>query len=685
MKNLLFILICIFSFFSCRKENAMWDVGLLSPLIKTKFTIKDLVSDSLIKADSSKLVHLVFDRSLYSLSVDSFFSINDTTVAKSFAIDSLRLYTLNITYPLTLASIARQSGAIGALILALHGNVFAIPSIGPLSVPPVVLNADTLFTSMTLDDGKIGVSFENNLPIDITDLKFQLKNAATNQKLLDGNFPVIKSKTKETQTYSLAGLTVDSKILVEVSNFSSPGSNGVPVLIDTSNSIVANLSVYDLRPSKATAIWPAQNIIDQHLDFNLRRLEVQLKYAKIKTGKIFLKLRSTIDDTLRFYYSLPGATKNGLGFEIRKMLPPGSSINPSDIYEVYDFSGYDLDLSGTNKDTFNATPNSIIVSIDSTGIQKTFSKADNIQVELGFQDLKPSYARGYLGTDTFNFGPSTIDLDFFKNLNGMINFEDIQLNVGIENNIGAEGEFLIQNISSINTRTNSKIQLNAAELTNPIFIPKASDNAGFPPVNASISNVKLNKENSNINSCINLIPDKFEYSLQLNTNPFGNKYNFQDFIYDGKLMNIDINLDVPLYLSMKDLILKKNIELNTANLDLQNALDGKLYIIVYNGFPIESNIIMEFLDATGQSSSNFVKVEGVVSAAQINSVGNVDHPEKTIIEVPISIEQMKNFNQAKSINIQSSFLSKPVDQSLKIFDSYQMDISISADLNYKVN
>lgn len=682
--SILYILTIFIIFTSCQRDNPSWSVDLLAPIAKGKLKISDISPDSLYKPDSSGLAHLYFDRALYNLSVDSFFSISDTTVAKSFAIDSLRLYTLNIQYPLTLGAIARQSGPVGALILALHGSTFAIPAIGPLSVPPVDLNADTLFTSMTLDDGKIDVRFENNLPVDITDVRFALKNANNGLKLLEGNFPFIRANTAESQTFSLSGLTVQSKLTVEVSNFSSPGSGGKPVLVDTNNSIIAALRVYDLRPSKATAIWPAQNIIEQYLDFNLRRLNVKLKFAKIKSGKVYLKLLSTIDDTLHFYYSLPGAVKNGKGFEIRKDLAPGTTFQPSAIYEEYDFSGYDLDLSGSNKDTFNATPNSIIVSIDSTGIQKTFSKADNILVELGFKDLKPSYAKGYLGMDTFSFGPNSTSFDFLRDLNGKFKFSEIQLNVDVENKIGAEGILQIEQVAALNSNTGQQLSLISSELNKPLRIPSASDQNGFPPILPGKTSLQLDRTNSNINDCVAVLPDQLNYSLALITNPNGNVTDYRDFIYDGQLLDIRLKMDVPLNFSVENCSLQDTSDLNTGGLNLQNATEGTLYLKVENEFPLDADIGIKFEEQAGLSQP-LLEVNGRVNAAEIVNGDRTSGPKTTLIEIPVSQAQVNKLKNAHTVIFGAKFNSKPDKTQVKIYDDYTMNLSLTADLKYKID
>lgn len=537
---------------------------------------------------------------------------------------------------------------------------------------------------MTLDDGKIDVRFENNLPVDITDVRFVLKNANNGLKLLEGNFPIIRANTAESQTFSLSGLTVESKLTVEVSNFSSPGSGGKPVLVDTSNSIIAALKVYDLRPSKATAVWPAQNIIEQYLDFNLRRLSVKLKFAKIKSGKVYLKLLSTIDDTLHFYYSLPGAVKNGKGFDIRKDLAPGTTLQPSAIYEEYDFSGYDLDLSGSNKDTFNATPNSIIVSIDSTGIQKTFSKADNILVELGFKDLKPSYAKGYLGMDTFTFGPNFTSFDFLKDLNGKFKFSDIQLNVDVENKIGADGSLIIGQVAALNTITGQQLSLTSSELNKPLGVSRASDQNGFPPILPGKTSLQLDKTNSNINDCVSILPDQLNYALTLITNPNGNVSDYRDFVYDGQLLDIRLKMDVPLHFSIENCSLLDTSDLNTSGLNLQNAIEGKLYLKVENEFPLDSDMEIKFEEQAGLSQA-LLEAAGRINAAEIVNGDRTTGSKTSIIEIPVTQDQVNKLKKAHIVIFKTRFNTRPDNRQVKIFDDYAMKLSLTADLKYKID
>ncbi|NOT37824.1 MAG: hypothetical protein HOP11_10645, partial [Saprospiraceae bacterium] len=461
--------------------------------------------------------------------------------------------------------------------------------------------------------------------------------------------------------------------------------NNVPVLIDIKNSIIASLRVYDLRPNKATALWPAQNIIEQYLDFNLRRLNVQLTYTDIKSGRIFLRLKSTIDDTLHFYYDLPGAKKNGVPFRIIKDLPPGTPSSPSEIREVYDFKGYSLDLSGTSKDTFNATPNSIIVRIDSTGVQKTFSKEDNIIVELGFEELKPTYATGYMGQDTFNFGPSEVSLDYFKNITGNVNFDQAALKLVIENNIGTDAVGEIKNLKAINSINNKEVELTSNILNQTIKIDRATDNNGTLPVKPTFTTINLDKDNSNVNSLINTLPDKIQYGIQMRSNPQGDLYRRKDFIYDGKLLDINLQLDVPLSLSAQGIKLQHVEDFVAGNVDLQEVIDGTLHILSENKYPLDVNLLIEFIsDINNNTTVNFtmpVKIQG----ADLNSTGQVDLAKSSKSDIPISFNDIEKLKQSNKVRISATLDTRNQPNIIRIYDSYDMDIAITASFNYKID
>lgn len=178
-----------------------------------------------------------------------------------------------------------------------------------------------------------------------------------------------------------------------------------------------------------------------------------------------------------------------------KTLEPAPPGGLSIYSHEFDFSGYHLDLSGPNNDTFNTASNTFIAAIDSTGQLKTLSLSDNFFAEIALLDIKPEYARGYLNQTTFNYGPAKVELEEFNSLNGMIQFDQLQMDITVENNIGAAAVFNIDQLTSINTKQNNVIDLTSAIIKNPLYINRAKDNNKYPPIIPAIERFKINSQN----------------------------------------------------------------------------------------------------------------------------------------------------------------------------------------------
>ena len=77
----------IILFFSCRKPtNANWDVDLVIPVVNSSLNIKNFLSDTIFKADNTGLLHLVVNREIASIKLDSLLNLPDTTINQSFPV-----------------------------------------------------------------------------------------------------------------------------------------------------------------------------------------------------------------------------------------------------------------------------------------------------------------------------------------------------------------------------------------------------------------------------------------------------------------------------------------------------------------------------------------------------------------------------------------------------------------------
>lgn len=73
---------------ACRKENdkPTWDVDVLVPLVRTTFTLRDLVTDSLLEADAQGNVTLVYRSDLFTVDLDTLLLAPDTSFVYRYAL-----------------------------------------------------------------------------------------------------------------------------------------------------------------------------------------------------------------------------------------------------------------------------------------------------------------------------------------------------------------------------------------------------------------------------------------------------------------------------------------------------------------------------------------------------------------------------------------------------------------------
>jgi len=120
---------------SCQRDDdeSGWNMELYSPLLRTSLDISDLIQDSLLNTESDSSLTVVYQSHLYNLSVDTLVGFNDTSVTKSYKLDSISLFDQTIIYPVSLGEIALNAGLVGSIIIAQNGNNVAIPAIPPIS------------------------------------------------------------------------------------------------------------------------------------------------------------------------------------------------------------------------------------------------------------------------------------------------------------------------------------------------------------------------------------------------------------------------------------------------------------------------------------------------------------------------------------------------------------------------
>jgi hypothetical protein len=678
------VVLLILAFAGCSPENdrPYWKSRFVAPIAQTTLTLNNLVKSGELNEASDNSLILSLEEELYTIGMDSLVKLNTPPFERSKTLDSLRLDPSVITQEITLGQFARQLEAegnpIGALLLSSQGSFLFVPggTLNNLTGGPYSIDLNQFFEDALIKKGFMDVRIDNGLPLTINRLDFTMQNASPPQALIANPvFTSIASGASATQTYDLANTFVEGTFDVSIQDADLGGGF---ITVDTNDAISITVTVRDVRVQEATAIFPAQNVIEESAENYLEGLgSIQLKEIIIGSGFVRIEVSSTLPDTLFFSYKFPNAIKNGVSFETNTIVPPSGGGNQ--VFN-YDFSGYTVDLTGEpGHDTVNAFYNELLGRIENTGEKVTLTLDDYMTVKISLVDAIPNYMRGYLG-DTVLEVQATQSIEVFKNvLGGSLDLEMVNTTVTLENGLGVSANATLNSLSA--TRGASTIALSSGAVGGAGFaIARATEG---PPVVPSITTIDLNSGGGNMRDLINLMPTQLYADVDLSINP-GLPVTYNDFAYAESPLKIKLKAELPLSLIASSLTLSDTVSLTSDPSAIAQIEAGFLNMIVDNGFPLNAGIVVYIHDQTNTVIDSLSTSE-VIQAASLNGLGKVSEKRRTILRFELNQTRSQNLQVAKFVSFKVVFDTKPDAQYVKIYSDYGMDFKLVGDVSVYMN
>ena len=677
---LLFIFIIISSSCKHELETPSWDVDIITPLVTTHITIDKInIEDSLleIQSNDSGLVSLVFNDNLSDINFDSLINIDTQVPGKTERLESINFPTINISDTITLGDLI-STIPLGSILFP-NGGTASIPSLpNAISSDTFNINASEYFETMTLIDGILIFEIKNKLPTDISNVDCSLINSINQNIIASFNFPLILSGSSQIDTVQLTGLTIDKNIDAVINNIDVNASNG-NVSINYSDGLISKIKLKNLQIDEATAYFPKQELSQNLTETSFDLGDAQITEIGIKTGLVNIHLVSTIQDTGRIIYTIPSLSKNGIPFSTEKIVP--TTINGESTIYQFNFEDYVLDLKGKSGriggDTVNTIYSELYTYIDSTGELVTLNKEDSFYYHTEFI-FTPKYALGYLGTDTISIGPEIIESNIFNNIiNGELDLDKTDLSIEIENYFGADAIMIFNNLESINSNTGENSLAGLDQNGNNFIghnynINRAILNSINPEPNISASNTSIVLDSDNM---LNILPDKINTSFDVYLNPNGPAI-VQDFLFTDYPLDASIQLKVPLNIIANNLQL-----LDTAKIDIdenENIEIEKIFLKIENGFPINCNVNIIFLDNNQNVIDTLFKNQQIISGVSEDNL---------VIEKSISLLESENvnLNNVSRIVFDATFLTEDINNHVSIYNDYSIDFILSAKFSTRVN
>lgn len=666
---------------ACKKEQAFsrFSTNLLLPLLHTELDLSNVISDSVLVPDANGALRLVTSYDMYRGGLSDLLAIPDTERVNTLSLKTLRLADQSQTQAVPLFLIFPQA-------TALNGQTVPIPATSNAGLGAIPIDGADFFKEATFNSGTMEITITNGYPVEISTLIFRLSNVVDGSIIQTDTFSNILPGNSKTKIIDVSGKKLYAQMEATPILVETAASNG-PVLVNQFAITTINFSVKDLKPQSAIARFPAQSVISSDETVVYYFGEAQLKELKASKGKVSFRVVSTIEEQMQVDYQIPYATRNGQAFKQRFWVPAAPPGGTADFRIEYDISGYEIDLRGKDpniKDTVNSLYNILDVTIDSTGIERNISLGDSIFLYLGLIDLEPEYAEGYFGSEVFEVGPETIDVDFFTRLKGDVDFEDLNFNIVLENGIGAQAEAKINQLTSRNTQRGTAVQLTGGGINGTHILPSAT----YPPFKPSITPIPINSGNSNIKPFIEQLPNKMDYHLTIKTNPNGNTNNFKDFATGESELAATLEVDMPVSLKTNGITL-----VDTVNFDLaaaensKNILEGSLNIVADNGFPFDVELQLYLMDENGTIIDSLIGFNNnVVQAAPADANNRVISPLRSVVIAKADQAKMAKLRSTKKILIKATVRTPKTNTNYwKMYSDYGFKVSLTGDFIYDQN
>lgn len=678
---------------SCKKEPKPiggWNTELLAPLMHGKVGIEDIVADSLLSVKLNNELSIVYRGVFYELNLaEEGISVPDTSLSEKVTLDSITLPDRKIVVPITLGQVARaeNTGIGSAIILADQLNipiqVPAIDSVGAMDQP---LDATEFFETATLDSGYLDLKITNGFPVSISELIFRCKNSSDLATIFIDTFYNIPVGGDTSATYDLAGKTVDGNMLADIIKLSSPGTDTNYIFIDTTDAITLEATVRDMKVISATAVFPAQNLVNMKKDIVYDMKGPEFTTMVIRSGKLIIEAVNTIEDSLYLRYAIPGAYDSlGQPLLVNSVAPPAPVSGSVSIQEEFDLNGTTIDLTGKNHNTVNTFYNEFTARIDSSGKIISISLLDSILVSYSLVDIIPQYVKGYMGQHQIATGVVTEPVSFFNSVaGGTFDLEKMNMSFSIVNRMGVDGSILIKEISSFDAKTGQTRSLVASGLIN---VPQAVKRAFENPILDGITAWSLTESNSNIDLLLENKPSAITYDLDLSINPEGNKYNYQDFVNYDRTLEVSLDAEVPLSVTATGLTLQDTFNFDfdlPAKADAINS--ATLYFLVDNGFPLNALVQVWFNDHNGTPLDSLFSTPGLVVSGDLDELTcRVSDPTHTRLTATLNTSRLNHLESATHAVVRVMFSTTATPGCpgpLKLYSDYTLGFNLTGRINF---
>ncbi|MFT4521443.1 MAG: hypothetical protein ACI8ZN_000375 [Bacteroidia bacterium] len=679
MRIRIYLLLSILSIASCKREDKVWETNYLAPIFTANLTLEDMLKDSVLYTKSDNSYHLLYKYSIEIDSVGNYLTVPDTVDTVNVKLQSLILEDRGFTDTFTLREMEPQSALFDGLTVPL--DAYDIKDAGGSQEIDV---SEQFFQTATLNSGYLDVTLHNDLPVYVELIIFTLTNKKDGKLLVNDTFVDIAPFSSKSKSIDLSGKTLDGILVGAVKRVKTRASSG-PVLVDADKGVRVELTVRDLKPVNATAIFPAQTLVSENQEVIYKFGGPQITVIRARSGFVKMKIFSTIEEEIVIDYSFPHSAENGdysKPFKRQYNVPPAKPGETQRIEVSFPLDGFELQYGGKDPKQapfVNAVYSELTARTVYSGLVRNLSLDDSVYIEFGLVDIVPEFAFGDFGSKTYHL-TDPVDVPALKNVTGNIDLKDVSMRVEFENGFGIEALTTVNSLTAKNSRNGKSVALSHAGFVGPdILIGKAIN----PPFIPRKRTYYFDKSTSNIEEFLEVLPDQIVPDIDILTRPFGAK-DYTDFVFYESFLKTNLILDMPVSFAADNLTFVQKKDFSFADINnSQKIKSGSFKLEVQNDFPLSLQLQMEFLDEADQVLHTLFTKNNTVEAAQLDAVlDRTTGAMTSIISADVNPVEMDMIRDSKKVRIRAVF-DTPSGVQTNFYSDYQLKTKLIADFTYE--
>ena len=646
-----------------------WDATFSFPLVDSTLTLEKMLDDStLVPSEDPTSLGLLYYKSeqpLETFYIDTNLTIDNYSFSTSRTIDSISITNIPIIKQNVLVNQWAPSVTPGDTMIFPESE-----SELEISFPRI-----DSFSELTLDKGKIKIVIENNLPVEIELRGLQIKNAISNNIVIDYSRTfTISAYATDSLEFDLDGKTIEDS-LIYVGTVYSSGSNGNEVIIpeNAGSSILCKFD--NIVVSSVTAILPKQPPLyfNDIVEIND---SAKIERAVFDYGNFDIILDNFLDLAIKIDFSIENLRKaDGSIFSETIILNRNEKRKVISYHNLSNWEFVSLNGKPSNKIEYHAEITSIVSNEPST-----VSTLDSVCVEINFGKSKLKYFKGIIPITTVKIDETNFDFDI-GNDNDKFSYDKIiWKNPGIILSLSSSADLDINfngTISAQTSVTDARMNFNI-ELSKGINQEIDLRNFGFVDF---------------INSFSTQIPDSFKFagSAVINPNYVSGSIANSDSI-SGKV-KFDIPLDVGISGgTFNDTVAVDSLDMSEEDIEAINSIT--IFVEFRNSIPIELKMNGTVTDEKGNELFPFppsynTTHEITIPAPIVNDNGIVTTPGILTQEIELRHDDAQQFlnnsNLEMQIRLNTSKTANNKEIPVKFHNSDSLYYKVYGKINYRVN